>query len=54
MEEIKINKRSLDKFNFTFFIDLYITKNFGITAYGLICFGLGLAAMYGLLKLEIL
>lgn len=57
MEEIKINKRSLeslDKFNFTFFIDLYITKNFGITAYGLICFGLDLAAMYGLLKLEIL
>ena len=53
MGEIKINKRSLDKFNFTFFIDLYITKSFGITAYGLICFGLGLAAML-LLKLEIL
>ena len=42
MGEIKINKRSLDKFNFTFFIDLYITKNFGITAYGLICFGLSI------------
>ena len=54
MEEIKINKRSLDKYNYSFFIDLYITKNFVITAYVLICFGLGLAAMYLILQFEIL
>lgn len=53
MEEIKINKRGLDKLNFTFFIDHYIIKNFGITAYGLVCFGLGLVAMFAAVKFEI-
>ena len=54
MEEIKIKKRGLDKVNFTFLIDLYIIKNFGITAYGLICFGLGLIVMYTAVKFEII
>mgnify|MGYP001200203350 FL=1 len=54
MEEINIKKRGLDKANFTFLIDLYIIKNFGITAYGLVCFGLGLVVMYTAVKFEII
>tara|TARA_B110000967_G_C18643911_1_gene439901 strand:+ start:490 stop:627 length:138 start_codon:yes stop_codon:yes gene_type:complete len=37
MEEITIQKRKTDKINFSFKIDLYICKNFGITAYGTFC-----------------